>query len=117
MTGIRVKIGLPPLPAGRFLPLLLLVVPCHKLIEEPDAEGGGALGYCRRVLARPRHPGDIEVRPRDIGDEALDELCAEDASGVTTAADILHVGRVTVDIAVVALIERQPPDFLSDGVP
>ena len=31
------------------------------------------------------------------------------------AADVLYVGRVAVDLAVVALVQRQPPDFFADS--
>src|SRR5215472_19248354 len=77
--------------------LLALVVSRDELVEEADTECGGALGHGRGVLARPRHPGNIEVGPRDITDKALDKLRAEDAASGATAANILHVSGVAVD--------------------
>src|SRR5207245_1370012 len=95
--------------------LRLLVVPGNELVEEAHAKGGGSFWHGRGVLGRPRRPCNIEMRPGDIVDEALEELRADDASGSTTAADIFDVGGVAVDIAVVALVEGQPPDLLPDG--
>ena len=54
------------------------------------------------------------MRPRDIVDEALQELGADDAAAGAAAADILDVGRIAVDLAVVGFGERQPPDLLAD---
>src|ERR1700739_2783171 len=95
--------------------LLFLVVLCDELVEELNAERGGALWYGRGILGGPCHPCDVEVCPGDIVDEALEKLRAENAPGGAPAADIFPVGRVAVDLAVVPLVEGQPPDFLADG--
>src|ERR1700738_4439528 len=97
--------------------LCLLVVLGNESVEEADAKGGRPFRHGRGILGRPRRPGNIEMRPRDIVDEALEELRADDASGSTPAADIFYVGGVAVDIAVVALVEGQTPDLLSDRFP
>src|SRR6516164_3825512 len=95
--------------------LLLLVMLRNELVEEPDAERGGALWHCCGILGRPCHPGNIEVRPPDIVNKALDKLSAENAPGGTTTAYIFYIGRVAVDLAIVTLVERQPPDFFIDS--
>ena len=80
-------------------------------VEQPDAEGGGALRHGRRVLFRPGDAGDVEMRPRHVVDKALQELRADDAAGGAVAGDVLDVGGVAVDRAVIAFGERQPPEL------
>src|SRR5689334_9683118 len=70
-------------PPRRFsrAPSARLVIFADEAVEQAQAEGGGALGDGRRVALRPRHPGDIEMRPRHLVDEALDELGADRRAG------------------------------------
>src|SRR5436190_16018397 len=102
-----------PLP-GVYVSSFLFVVVRDEAVEEAEAKGGGAFRHGRRVLFRPRHPGYVEMRPGHVVDEALEELRADDAAGATVAGDVLDVGRVAVDRAVVAVGERQPPQALAD---
>ena len=85
------------------------------MVEEPDAERGGAFWHRRGIFRGPSHTRDVEMRPGNIVDKALEKLRAEDASAGPTAADIFHIGRIAVDLAVLALSEWQPPNLLADG--
>ena len=49
-----------------------------------------------------------------VVDEALNKLGADDAAGSAAAADVLDIGGVAVDLAVIAVGERQPPDLLAN---
>src|ERR1700680_1586665 len=89
-----------------------LVMALHELIEEADSEGRGTLGHQWRVLLRPRHPRDVEVRQRNAVDEALENLRRRAAAGSARVADVLHVGGVAVDLAVVGLAQRHAPERL-----
>src|ERR1700704_6442253 len=91
---------------------LLLVVIGDEAVEQAHAEGGGAFRHGWRVLFRPGDPGDVEMRPRNVVDETLHELSADDATGGAVAGDVLDIGRVAVDRAVVAGAGRQPPERL-----
>src|SRR6185437_1309527 len=92
---------------------LLLVMVGDEAVEEADAEGRRALRHGRRVLLGPGRAGDVEMRPGRLAlDEALEELRGGDAARRAAAADVLHVRRIAVHLAVVALAERQPPDRL-----
>src|SRR6516162_9103714 len=83
--------------------LLPLVVLRDELVEEPDAERGGAFWHRRGIFRGPSHARDVEMRPGDIVDKALEKLRAEHASPSPNAADIFPIGRVAVDLAVIAL--------------
>src|ERR1700751_4763000 len=113
LEGLRRKVVKADLCQGYALPLL--VVLRDELVEKPDAERGGALWHRGGILGGPRHPRDVEVCPGDIIDKALKKLRAENASGGATTAYIFHVSRVAVDLAVVTLVQRQPPDFFADN--
>src|SRR6516165_525068 len=99
---------MPSRASGRLGQLAILP---DKAVEQSKAEGGGALRHGRRVLRRPGHPGDVEMGPWRLVDKALQELGAEDAAGGAAAADILDVGGVAVELAVVAVVERQAPEL------
>src|SRR5690348_6675914 len=91
-----------------------LVIIGDEAIEEADAKGGGALRHSGRVFLRPGNPGDVEMRPGHVVDKALHELSADDAAGGAVAGDVLDVGGVALDRAVVAFGQRQTPDRLAD---
>src|SRR5262245_33516440 len=88
----------------------------HELVEEAHAESRGPLGHQRRVLLGPGHARDIKMRPGHAIDEALQELRRGDAAGIAALADVLHVGRLAVDLAVVGLAERHAPERLLYGL-
>src|SRR5579864_5733678 len=85
-----------------------LVALAYQPIEQPDTPAGRALGHGGCVFLRPGDPGDVEMRPWHVVDEALAELRADDAAGVAVA-DILDVGNVGIDQLVVSLGERHAP--------
>src|SRR5260370_3506498 len=86
-----------------------LVMLGDEAVEQADAERGGALRHGRRVLFRPGDAGDVEMRPWHVVDEALEELRADRATRAAIAGDVLDIGGIAVDRAVVAVAHRQPP--------
>ena len=63
-----------------------------------------------------RGPGDVEMRPRRVVDETLQELRRGDRTAVAPAG-ILHVGELRVDHLVVFGTERHAPDAFAGFVP
>src|SRR5215472_16805246 len=91
-----------------------LVVLRDEAVEEADAEGRRTLWHGRRVLLRPGRAGDVEMRPRHLVDEALQELRRGDAAGIAPAADVLDICGIAVAVAVVGIGERHAPELLAD---
>lgn len=63
---------------GKGRPRSRLVVLCHQPVQQPNAERRGALRHAWCVLGTPCDTGNIEMHPRRLVDEALDELCGTD---------------------------------------
>src|SRR5579883_3570192 len=84
-----------------------------EMVEEADTEGGGAFRHGRRILLRPGRAGDVEMRPRRLVDEALQELRRGDAAAGPAAADVLHIRGVAVDLAVISLTQGHAPERLA----
>src|SRR3954452_5692560 len=85
---------------------LRLVIIRDEAVQQADAKRGGAFRHGRRVLFRPGDTGDVEMRPGHVVDKTLHELGADDAAGTAVAGDVLDVGDIAVDRAVVAVAER-----------
>src|SRR5512132_128814 len=91
-----------------------LVILGDQPVEQAQAKAAGALRHGVAVLLRPGDAGDVEMRPRRLADEALEELRGGDRAGAAVA-DVLHIGNVGLDDLVVFLAERQPPHRLAGG--
>ena len=61
-----------------------------------------------------RDAGDVEVCPRRVADEALDELGGDNGAG-TAGASVLDVGDGRLDELVVLAVHRQAPQTLAGG--
>src|SRR5262249_20583735 len=88
----------------------LLVAVGHHTVEQTHAPSPGPALV--DLVARRIHgvAGDVEMRPRGVLAEALDELRRGNGAGVPSAADVLHVGVLAVDLLVVGLVERHAPN-------
>src|SRR6185295_12776680 len=98
--------------------VLVLVVVRDQAVEDAHAPAGRP-GWLKRAVVpgTPRGASDIKVGPgATIVDEALQELCGRDRTGIARRADILHVGDVAVELLVVARPERQAPHRLGFGL-
>ena len=89
-----------------------LVAGVDEAVEEADTEARGpaVVGFGLRRIHRG--PGDVEMDPGHVLDEALDELGAGDGAG-SPAAGILDVGDLGIHRLVVFLAERHPPHGLA----
>src|SRR5512144_1365219 len=83
----------------------VLVINGDQPVEQAHAKAAGALRHGVAVLLRPGDAGDVEMRPRRLADEALEELRGGDRAGAAVA-DVLHIGNVGLDDLVVFLAER-----------
>ena len=86
-----------------------------ELGEEPDAVAGRA--QARVVVAAAAlevgGAGDVEVRPRAVAGERLEEGGRQDRGGLAVVGRVLQVGEGGVVVAVVALVQRQPPGVVA----
>ena len=69
--------------------------------EGADAEAGGAA-----CLLIPHRPGDVEVRPRRVADELLEEECGGDRASAPGRAEVGEVGDLGVDLLAVKVRVR-----------
>src|SRR5204863_2666025 len=56
--------------------------------------------------------GNVEVRPRHVTDELLEEEAGSEGAAVTVAARVLDVGDLGVDLLAVVVGQRQGPHLL-----
>ena len=84
---------------------------CSQLDQGAGAEGGGALGEPPVVGVGVHRAGDVEVDPRRVADELLQEQRRGDRPAVG-AADVLEVGDVALEQLAVVVVQRQPPQRL-----
>ena len=68
--------------------------PHHRLDERAHAEAGAALADVAVVRVRTRRAGDVEVDPRHVADELLQEQPGGQRAAVAAGADVLDVGDV-----------------------
>ena len=61
----------------------------------------------------PRRPGDVQVRPRHVAGEALQELRRDARARLARLVDVHEVGRVAVERLGVVGVQRQAPDGLA----
>src|SRR5690606_31325698 len=79
-----------------------------ELGEKTRAEAGRPLRPPRVVALRAGGPRDVDVGPRDLADELLEEEGRRGGAGVL-AADVLQIGDLGVELFTVAALEREPP--------
>ena len=90
-----------------------LVAARHQPVEQAHAETRGALAGQRQVARGPGDAGDVEMRPGHVADELLQEDGTGGAARLAAPPDILDVGDVGLDVLLVGLAERQPPQQLA----
>ena len=76
----------------------------------------GAAGLPEVVAARAVEEGgagDVEVRPRPLARELLEELGGEHRRALAQVRRVLHVGVCRLDVAPVARVEREPPQVVA----
>ena len=94
--------------------LLFFVVVLNHLVQQPDTPAAAPAPVDGGFLGAHGGAGDVQVNPRNIVDEALQELGGGDGAGFA-AADVLHVGKVGIDHLVVRLAQRHTPDGFARG--
>ena len=82
-----------------------------QLGDEPNAVAGAA-GHVEVVAAAPleeARAGHVDVRPRAVAGELLEELRGEHRRALAQGRAVLHVRERRVDVAAVARVEREQP--------
>src|SRR3954451_9320856 len=90
----------------------LLVQGRGQLDEQADAVAVAALGRVGLVRV-PRGAGDVEVRPRDVADEALEELRRGDRRRAPVLDRVQDVAVPALDEVGVLGVQWQPPEDLA----
>jgi hypothetical protein len=67
------------------------------------------------AAALPGGAGDVQVRPREVGGKALQELGRGDGAA-GTSGDVGHVGEVALQAFGVLVVQRQAPDTVLRGL-
>ena len=87
----------------------------RQLDERAHADAGRALRLIRLGLFRPRRAGDVEVHPRQIAGELLDEERAGDrAAGA--AAGVGEVGDLALQLLLVVVEDRHRPRAIAGAL-
>ena len=84
----------------------------RNLTKRTDAKAGAALGTDGGVGFRKGRPGDVQMRPRNIVDEFLQNQGGGDGAAVG-AANIFHVGDAAFDRLTIFFHQRQLPQFFT----
>src|SRR5207248_6701057 len=83
-----------------------------ELGDEPDPVAGAA-GHTQVVAAgalEERGAGHVDVGPRSVTRELVQELGGERGGGLAQRRAVLHVGERRVDVAAVPRVQRERPD-------
>src|SRR5215211_8649657 len=83
----------------------------RQLEQQSDAPPRGALVDVRppEIVGDAR---DVQMRPRDLAGEAVEERRGGDRQRLATLRDVGDIGVAPLDHLVVERVERQPPDAL-----
>src|SRR5207245_10558828 len=89
-----------------------------RLVCEDRAHGGarGALGDQRKILLAPRGAGDVEVRPRQVPGERLEEEPGVDRA-TAARSDVVQIGDLALEVLAVLVDQRELPEPLARQLP
>ena len=82
--------------------------------EEADSEAARAVADVGAAAA-PGRPGDVEVHPRDVVGELLEERAGVDRPRLPLRGRVREVGDRPLRQLLVLRVQRQPPDELAAG--
>jgi len=81
--------------------------------QRAKRDTGGAFGKPGFGVVVPSGSGDIEVDPRRVACEFLDEHSASDGAAAFAAADILNVCHCALDEFTIVVVDRHLPHFFA----
>jgi N-acetylmuramoyl-L-alanine amidase len=80
----------------------------RELSQCPDAHAGGTFRLVRFRFLRPRGAGDVDVHPRQIAAELLQEQGRRDGAA-RTPAGVREIGDLTAELFLVVVVDRHRP--------
>ncbi len=83
--------------------------------EGAKGHAGGAFGEPRLGVVVPGGTGDVQVNPRRVASEFLDEHGAGNGAAAFAAADVLDIGDGSLDEIAVVVVDGHLPHFFADG--
>src|SRR4029077_391872 len=83
--------------------------------EGAEGHAGGAFGEPGLGVVIPSGAGDVQVNPRRVAGEFLDEHSTGDGTAAFAAADVLDVGEGSLDEIAVVIVNGHLPHFLTDS--
>src|SRR5260370_32102406 len=83
--------------------------------EGAEGDAGGAFGEPGLGVVVPGGASDIEMDPRRVAGELLDEHGAGDGAAAFAAADVLDVGNGSLDEFAVVVVDGHLPHFFAGG--
>src|SRR5260370_22696271 len=83
----------------------------HQVYEGTEGDAGGAFGEPGLGVVVPGSASDVQVNPRGLAGEFLDEHGAGDGASAFAAADVLDVGDGALDEFTVIVVDGHLPHF------
>src|SRR5712664_4751859 len=87
----------------------------NEVDEGAEGYASGAFGEPGLGVIVPGGAGDVEVNPRRVAGEFLDEHGTGDGAAAFAAADVLDVGDGALDEFAVVVVDGHLPHFFADG--
>src|SRR5260370_33527479 len=94
---------------------ILPLIRQNELNEGAEGAAGGAFSEPRLCVVVPGGAGDVQVNPRRVAGEFLDEHGAGNRAAALAAADVLDVSDGSLDEIAVVVIDGHLPHFLAGG--
>src|SRR6266436_3515904 len=111
---VRLRITSPSLASARSMEKMILRSRRHDEVDE-GAEGyaGRAFGEPGLGVVVPGGAGDVQVNPRRVAGEFLDEHSAGDGAAAFAAADVLDVSDSALDEIAIIVVNGHLPHFFA----
>src|SRR5258707_3728921 len=87
----------------------------HEVNEGAQGHSGGAFGEPRLGVVIPSGTGEVQVDPRLLAGEFLDDHGAGNGAAAFAGADILYIGEGTLDEIAVVVVDGHLPHFFANG--
>src|SRR6266853_1517591 len=92
---------------------ILLLIRHDEMDESAKSHAGGAFGEPRLGVVIPGRAGDVQMNPRRVAGEFLDEHGAGDGAAAFAAADVLYIGEGALNEIAVIVVDGHLPHFFA----
>src|SRR5712692_2039702 len=113
-TVTAVKLRMAPPASTRSMEQAILLSRRHDEVDEgTEGYAGGTFGEPGLGVVVPGGAGDVEMYPRRVAGEFLDEHSAGDGAAAFAAADVLDVGDGALDEIAIIVVNGHLPHFFA----